>query len=410
MRRWVITTIAAAIVCFGIWEAARVGLARNFAENAALMNDRSAADRGVRWLPNDAETHTSRGLVLQRRGDYRLAITEFERAAQLRPRDYFPWMLLGVTRDLNGDPGGAARALRQSIALAPAYGKPHWLFGNLLLRSGQFDEAFRELRFAAKSNPALLPNVIDLAWGITRHEPLRTIDAIQPDSDGAHLALAIYFASHQQGSAALDQFRKVVKISQENTDRLLTELLRAKQFVQAYEVWTRTHGGAGRTPWLLNGDFEEEIAVGKSGFGWQIPAGMANVTMSVDAAQFQTGTRSLRLDFRGDADPSKTLLSQFMIVKPGTKYRLTFRAMTKDFVSAAPALIVVTDATDDKQQPLAKSALLTNAGAWQEFVAEFSVPAGAQAIEIALTRQPCATQPCLAFGTLWLDSFRLDAS
>lgn len=409
MKRWLITIIAAAILCSGIWEAARVGIARTFAQNADLFNDRAAADKGVRWLPNDAETHTSRGVVLQRRGDYRLAVTEFERAAQLRPRDYFPWMLLGVTRDQNRDQAGAVSALRQSIALAPAYGKPHWLLGNVLLRGGQFDEAFRELRLAARSNPALLPNVIDLAWGISRHDPLRTAEALQPDTDAERLSLAIYFASHQQGTAALDQFRAVKTASDESANRLLTELLRAKQFVQAYEVWTLAHGVAAGLGPLLNGDFEDEVAIRNSGFGWQITANMTNVSMSLDGAQFQTGGRSLRVDFAGDPDPEKILLSQVLIVKPGAKYRLTFRAMTKDFVSAAPPLIVLADAADDKQQPIAKSAPLTNTGAWQEFDVRFSAPAGAQAIVIALRRQPCTAQPCVAFGTLWLDSFRMEA-
>lgn len=410
MRRALTTIIVAVVLVYAIWEAARIGFARNDAERAARMNDSAAADRGVRWLPNDAETHTSRGIVLQRRGDYRTAIAEFERAAQLRPRDYFPWMLLGVTRDQNGDQAGAARALRQSIALAPTYGKPHWLLGNLLLRSGQLEDAFRELRLASSSDPALLPNVIDLAWSINRNDPVRTVDAIRPDTDAARLTLANYFASHQQGDAALEQFRTVTKVSEESANKFLTELIRAKQFVQAYQVWTRIHGVTAGPGQLFNGDFEDEVAVGKTGFGWQIPDELANVTMSVDGAQFQTGARSLRVDFRGDPDPAKTLLSQLVIVKPAAKYRIRFQAMTKDFVSASAPIILVTDAADEKHQTIASSAPLTNTGSWQEFVVEFSTPSDAQAIVIALARQPCVSQPCVAFGSLWLDSFRLEAT
>jgi hypothetical protein len=387
-----------------------VGFARTLAQNAASMNDMVAADRAVRLMPNDASTHTSRGVVLQRTGNYSAAITAFEKSAQLRPRDYFPWMLLGVTRDLNGDQAGALRALRQSISLAPAYAKPHWLLGNLLLRTGQRDDAFRELRVAARSDPELWPNVIDLTWGMTRHDPSQTVAAIQPDTDPARLALALYFAINKEGPAALDQLRAVTNLSPENGNRLIAELIKTKQFTQAFEVWARIHGASGAAPQLLNGDFEDEITMGKTGLGWQIPPDVANVTMSVDAAQFQTGARSLRIDFRGDSDPLKPLLSQILIVRPNAKYRLTFNALTKDIVSAAAPMIVVADASDDKLQATAKSPPLTSMGAWQQVVVEFSTSASTQAVLIALTRQPCAAQPCGAFGTLWLDSFRLDAN
>ncbi len=408
IRHWFVAVIGAALCCFGLWQSARLGAARTVAQHAVLMNDRVAAERSVRWLPHDATTHISRGIVLQRTQDYPGAIAEFERSVQLRPLDYFPWMLLGVSRDLNGDQAGAVRALRQSIALAPAYAQPHWLLGNLLLRTRQIDEAFRELRFAANTDPALLPNVIDLAWGINDYDPPRVIAAIQPGNDRAHLALAIYFAIHQQGAAALDQFRAVAKPSEEAGNRLVAELIKAKQFVQANEVWTRTHGTGSNPAQLLNGDFEDEVAVGKTGFGWQIPNDLSNVTMSVDGSQFQSGARSLRVDFQGNAEPSTPLLSQLLIVKPNGRYRLTFKAMAKDLVSAAPPILVVSNAGDDKRNAIAQSAPLTNSGSWQEIVVEFSAPANGEAVWLALTRQSCAASTCAAFGTLWLDSFRLD--
>jgi hypothetical protein len=406
MKRWLTAIIVASICCFAFWQAARLGFARTLAEQATSTNDRATAERAARWSPNDAITHTASGIVLQRTGDYGAAVAELERAAQLRPRDYFPWLLLGVSRDLNRDQAGALRALRQSSALAPAYAKPRWFLGNVLLRTGQIDEAFRELRLAANSSADLWPNVIDLAWGIYRHDVQRTVAVLQPDTDRAHLALSFYFAAHQEGAAALEQFKSVTNVSEEGSNRLLRELLYAKQFPQAYELWTRVHGVGGGAPQILNADFEEDVAVGANYFGWQIPSDLPNLTMSVDGAQFQNGARSLRTDFHGVIDPSKRMLSQLVIVKPNAKYRLTFRAMTKDVVSTALPVIIVGDAADDKQQ-IVRSSPLTSAGAWQEFAVDFSTGPNEQAVVIELSRQPCAAQPCPIFGTLWLDAFRL---
>src|SRR6266851_680002 len=128
MKRIISTVLASAFCCWGTWQAAKIGFARTLDE-------------------------------------YAQARDEFQRAAQLRPRDYYLWMLLGVTSDQSGDQEGALRALRQAVALAPSYARPRWQLGNVLLRMGQLDQAFVELRQAAQSNPSLWPNVDDLAWG-----------------------------------------------------------------------------------------------------------------------------------------------------------------------------------------------------------------------------------------------------
>src|SRR5947207_12403644 len=140
MKRVTIAVLATAACCVGLWQAARIARARTLAQDALRTNDISYADRAVGLVANDAETHAARGSVLQRAGDYAAACRELERAIQLRPRDYFLWILLGVSRDLNNDQEGAVRALRQATVLAPVYAKSHWLLGNLLLRTNNTAE------------------------------------------------------------------------------------------------------------------------------------------------------------------------------------------------------------------------------------------------------------------------------
>lgn len=407
IKRIAIGLLGVTACAFVIWQAGRIGIARTLAQYALVANDREAAARAVRILPGDAETHATRGLVLQHTENYSAAIRELERAVQLRPRDYFPWMILGVTRDLNGDSNGALEALRQSIALAPTYAKAHWQLGNLLLRMGQTDEAVKELRFAASSDSTFLPNVIDLAWGLSRNDSAKTVAAIQPQNDSQRIALAIFFAQHKQGAAALDQFRALKSLSDERVHDLVHELLNTKLFPEAYEVWARLHNMTASTPLLLNGSFEDEVVVGQNGFGWQIPAEPSNMTISIDPSQFQSGAKSLRIDFHGNSKPTDALASQFAIVKPQTHYQLTLYSQSKDFVSAAAPVISVTDAADEKTV-LAKSASLVSDGAiWRAISIEFTTGQETKAISIRLSRQECSTDPCAAFGALWVDSFAL---
>jgi Tetratricopeptide repeat len=406
MKRVTIAVLAAVACSVGVWQAVRIGRARTLAQDALRTNNIGYADRAVGLVTNDAETHAARGAVLQRTGDYAGACRELERAIQLRPRDYFLWMLLGVSRDLNGDQEGAVRALRQATALSPVYAKSHWLLGNLLLRTNNTPEAIQELRFAATSDETLLPNVIDLSWGTYRHDPAQTINAIQPRTDNARMALAVFFAGHNQGRPALEQFRAVKSPSNEGIHNLMNALLQGKLFVEAYEVWAGVHHVSGG-PLLLNPGFEADIAVGEIGFDWQISDTIPNVTMSADPSQYQSGKKSLRIDFHGESNSTTPAVTQLVLVKPHTNYRLTFQALSKDFLSAAAPVLAVIDAADEKGPALAQSQGVSAATAWREFSIDFTTRDQTNAVRLQFVRQTCDGSPCAAFGTVWLDSFDL---
>jgi tetratricopeptide (TPR) repeat protein len=409
-RRIVIAIVTSALCCWGIWQAARIGIARTASSNAALSNQTSAVDRAVRLSPSDAETHYALGDVLQRAEDYAQAKLEFERAVQLRPRDYYLWLVLGVTRDADNDQDGALRALRQSASLAPAYAQPSWQLGNLLLRMGQLDQAFVELRKAAQGDPTTLPVVIDLAWGLSNHDAQKTAAMVQPETDSTRLALALFLAKHNQGAAAAEQFLLTKANSDAKAEALLDELLKARAFDDAYRVWARMRGVSATNPgaMLFDGGFEGWVATGQSGFGWQIAPSITNVEMSIDTSERQSGGRSLRAEFRGNSNPAASLLTQLVLVKSQTHYQITFAALTRDFVSAAAPVVTVNDASDPKHAMLAQSPpLLPDKNGWRTFTLELTTNAATRAIVVSVARQNCANDPCPAFGSLWLDSFSI---
>ena len=429
-ERIFIALVASFLCCWGIWQAARVGFARTLGEYAALdrrdnaanviaklaavTDAKSAADKVVGILPGDAESHFARAEVLQHFGDYAPAREEYEAAVQLRPRDYYLWMLLGVSRDQNQDQAAALRALRQAVALAPSYAQPRWQLGNLLLRTGQPDQAFDELRRAALSNSSLWPNVYDLAWGFYGRDPAMIVRVMRPETDTAHMALALFFARHAQAAAALDQFRAGRVRNPKSSESVFDELLQARAFTEAYEIWSTLHDipltATGAPTVIRDGGFEGVLPVGQTGFGWQITPDIANVAMSIDEATHQSGARSLRIDFRGNSSPAAPLVTQIVLVKPATHYHLGLSALSKDFVSAADPVITLVDASDPNRAVLATSPpLRSDPNVWREFAIDFNTNAGTRAITLTLARQTCANNPCPAFGTLWLDSFTFEA-
>ena len=95
--------------------------------------------------PNDPLTHWRVAQVEQKSlplDQQAQSLAEYEKAIALSPNDYRFWMALGTASEQAGDPAKAERALKQAVALAPAYAYPHWYLGNLFLRDGRYDEAF----------------------------------------------------------------------------------------------------------------------------------------------------------------------------------------------------------------------------------------------------------------------------
>src|ERR1700750_3350526 len=204
-------------------------------ENASLSLENARA--AVRMSPVDAETHSSLGLVLYNVKDARGAVEEFERSASLRPRDYFLWLQLGRAREDAGDAEGSVRALLEAQRLAPFYSEPRWQYGNVLYRRARLHEAFAEMRRASESNPSLYPVFADLAWSTYGGDARATERIASPRTDTERFALARLFARKGSADEALALFRAVGNVDANERRTFLRELLNAKQFRAAYEVW-----------------------------------------------------------------------------------------------------------------------------------------------------------------------------
>jgi tetratricopeptide (TPR) repeat protein len=186
-----------------IWHTALAGFSSLLTAYAAQSKDIDAANLAVRMNSSDSEALYVRGTVLEARNDMRGAAAAYNQAVLARPDDCVSWLGLARTRELSGETDDAIAAARQSVPLAPYYAQPHWQLGNILLRAGQRDEAFKELRFAAASNPTLIAGVIDLAWRISGGNVQFLKQAIQPQTPEAYETLGRFLRHQGDLNAAL---------------------------------------------------------------------------------------------------------------------------------------------------------------------------------------------------------------
>ena len=391
---------------FVVVASARFGFSRLLAKYALMMNSIPAASEAVSLAPSDAEAHRSLAAVLSRLRLFSVAKDELELATALRPHDDYLWLELGNVKDELGDSEGALAAFNQAVRFAPYYAHTHWQRGNLLLRMGNYAEGFADLRQAAGSNRDFLPGLIDLAWALSRGDAALTEKLIQVNDDKTRIALARFLARQGKAQEALDQFRRVSgSISEENKRDMIQQLIGANGFKEAFEIWRGS--GVEAPAAVYDGGFEGPLRLDEVGFGWRVPRVEQGLTMSLDATRQHSGSQSLRIQFGGNSNPAIPIVSQWVVVKAQRRYRIGFAVSTKDIVTGALPLMVVSDAVSG--QVLAKSASLPQGTSdWQVLNCEFTTLPKTDALILSLQRSNCGSPPCPIFGFLWLDDFSIE--
>jgi tetratricopeptide (TPR) repeat protein len=400
----------ALVLIFIFWIAGKTGFSRFLGRYALITENPEVADRVTRLTPSDPESHRIRAAVLYKLKRLPEAVAELELALSLRPRDDYLWLQLGILRDELDDASGALLAFNESVRLAPYYAIPRWQRGNFLLRQGSFGEAFADLRHAAASNPDYIPTLIDLSWGISKGDQQVAEAYAQITTSQMHLAFAEFLARQGKGREAVEQFVQAGAVSNQRRHELVRYLISANAFKEAFQIWRQEKTGASREQGasaIYDGGFEGTLSFDEPGFGWRVFRGSQSVKLAADSSSQQSGSKSLLVEFLGDSNPDTPLVSQMILVKPSTRYRLNFAARTQEIVTGGLPLAVVSDSGSGKR--LAESPPLAQRSTdWRVVSFDLQTEPQTAAITLSIQRKNCTTSPCPIFGSVWLDSFSIE--
>jgi tetratricopeptide (TPR) repeat protein len=387
------------------WREGRAGYASLLSFRGAQDHDLALVDRSVALNPADAESLYFRAVLLEAGGDVSAANSGYARAVSIRPDDYVLWLNLARARELDGDTEGALAAAQEAVPLAPSYAQPHWQLGNLLVRVGQRDEGFKELRQAGSANPVFLPAIVEMAWQLSHGDVALVKQLIQPINPKDYQALAESFRKHGKAEESIVMFGSAGVESQPLRQQYLNQLISAKQFKEAYALWLqgRPADSAGGLGVIIDPGFEQESNLDEPGFGWRNASKSTSLSLSLDPDNPKTGRSSLLAEFKGDAGSG--IISQLVMVGPGVHYQLSFAARADQVVSGGLPGVTVTDGGDNAVlgQPVV---LPQQADNWQHYTIDFKTKPNTQTIQIALRRDGC-NSPCPIFGRVWLDDFSL---
>jgi tetratricopeptide (TPR) repeat protein len=383
-------------------------------ENPASATE--LARLATRWAPHDAFAHWTLGALEEKEfsaNNLAEAVHEYEIAVTLSPNDYRYWMELGRGLEASGNSAGGERALGHAVDLAPAYSQPRWYFGNLLLREGKVDEAFRELARAGETNPQIRQQVFNLAGQVFGGDVEAMAKAACP-SAAMRIQLAIYLTGQQKFPEAMRIWSGTQnrKNERELAGELKKQLINAKQFHDALVVMREFEPDAGKLPMpeqFVNGGFEAGTTLTSSdSFGWSIASG-SPAQMTIDS-QAHSGRNSLRIVFRAPTKLDMIHVSQAIVVEPDTQYHFECWARTNDLTTGSPPLISIFSATDNA--PLVSSPPLpTGTNDWQRIALDFKTKPKSDGVIVKLVRESCnETKVCPIFGTVWYDDFNLQRS
>jgi hypothetical protein len=395
-----------ALCVWTIKTTAAFGVSRFLVRTALTLQNLTAAQAAVNLTPRDPQAYRANAALLSQIGANAESVIAIEQAIGLRPADYSLWLGLGRMRDKMGDTTGALAAMDEAVSRAPYYAHPRWQRGNVLLRAGQYEAAFSDLNIAAQSNPELVPNLIDLAWSVTRGDSRLVQELVEIKSDKARLLFARFLASHGRPVEAIEQSRAAGNLSENERRELVTQLLAKRAYAEAFQVWAAPHrDSATTTTAFYDGGFEGTLSTNEIGFGWQLPDTKI-LKLSVDPNQPHSGAKSLRVEFTGE--PPSPLLSQLLVVQPSTRYRIHFAGRSEEIVTGGRPVVAVNDTAENGGELGQSTALDKGTAGWRSFSFEFTTTPQTHAVSVVLRRERCSASPCPIFGSIGLDSFSIE--
>ncbi len=371
------------------------------AERLSRRDTFEALQAAVRILPGNADYHGRIATLDPTKED------ELRAALKLNPRDPVWWILQSVRQEVDGDALGAEQSLRQANAVSNYY-TPRWSFAAFYYRQGNKAEYSRWARLAlsvGNGNPESLFRMAQ-RLALSSEEMLHEVLPADPERLNSYLHFAL---KESDMKLAYDTAALLAVAGSKTYRSTLLEtceaLFVAGRISEAVALWNNVSRAgwmalpsldpsAGKS--LSNGTLTGEPV--EKGFDWKysFPSGISASHAEPDG--------SLRLEFSGKQPETGDLMSQYLPLLPGRRYKLTVRYRTDGI--PAPSGLKWSIVAVPSGQPLFAEILNSPGGESREQDFEFQTPQQSVSLKLLLsyTRLPGTTR---IEGKLWIHSVQL---
>jgi hypothetical protein len=263
--------------------------------------------------------------------DQQHAIRSYHSALSLNPASWETWLDLAAAYESESNPAEARDAFLHAKKVYPLSAEVSWRYGNFLLRQGELDPAFTEMRLAVQGDPKRAAEAFSrsLRAGSSIET---TLDRVLPPISEAYLDVIRDQASDGYTGNALKVWDRLVtlhpRFSLYDSFPLVGALMNERRIAEAGRVWNQAVVFAGLADLqgpphsvLWDGGFESTVRGG--GFSWLISEGFRAVQVSVDSMEKHSGNASLRLTFDGKSNVNFIGVCHYVPVLPSTAYHFS---------------------------------------------------------------------------------------
>jgi hypothetical protein len=321
---------------------------------------------------------------------------------------------LATAYESEGHLVAAREAFVHAKKVYPLSAEVSWRYGNFLLRQGELEPAFAEMRLAVTADPRRSAEAFSRALRAGSNIET-TIGRVLPPITEAYLDVIWDQTTDGHTENALKVWDRLnslhPRVSLNDSFSLVNALMTEKRIAEASRVWDQAVLFAGLADLqsppgsvLWDGGFESNITGG--GFSWIFSPGTRGVQIGIDSQEKHSGNRSLRLMFDGKSNINFTDVCHYVPVKPSNAYLFSAwvktRALTTDQGIRFQLHALGTHDTSSAVTPEVHGSV-----AWTHIELPWSAAKDVQELQVCLVRFPSQEAGNKIQGTAWVDDVAL---
>lgn len=386
--------------------------------NLSIAARIQGVDMAARYSPGDPMARWMRGGVYFSAASEELmeekmqtSIDEMREAVRLSPEDYRVWLALGRVLDRAGSEKQAREALEKALVLAPNHFDTRWALGNNLLRAGDRDGSFAQMRLALANRPSALPLVFDYAWDVYRGDGAAIVASLDPPLElRSQLASMLVLRGKVDDGLAL--WRRIPGPTARDLQRITESLINTGHYSLAFRIWSAAGTADRPSPdpgsLLANGGFEQKFSFNSTVpfYSWRL-APVAGARATLDRKSPREGGQALRVGFDISGNVAFTIASQTVPAGPSKRYCLSLWVRTEELESLSTPFFEVFDAADINRARAATPTFPVRNNKWREYEVAVDTAPATEALTVRLQRNPCPDSVCPIKGRFWIDELRL---
>lgn len=385
------------------------------AEYFSALGSREGLEKAVRLEPGNARHWHLLGRFWQygiEQQDLPRAIESYRRSLLLIPRSSAVWLDLAAAYEAEGDFASAAAAFRSARKSHPVSAEVAWHYGNFLLRQGDLNAAFAEIRRSLEADPLRAAEAVSVCWTANPDSEV-LLGQVLPPSREVYLAALQVLAAERAADAAWEVWKRLAglhpRLELREVSPFIDLLLQTGHGAEAALVWKQALEFAGISDpggpaesLLWDGGFESDI---RGGLSWRIPE-EKGVQIGYDQGVKRSGKQSLRVHFDGSRNLQFNGVCQFVPVTPGTAYQFS-GWMRTETITSDRGIFLMLSALGVPGAPVLTTPELRATEPWTHWALSWQAGKDVRVAAICMARAPSQKIDNKIAGTVWLDDLAL---